>query len=921
MGQKVHPLGFRVGITKKHQTQWFARFHKQKYAQTILEDRMLRQTLTELFPQLLNPINAQKRITQSASREDNVVVPRITQIKIKRGLIPYEIGIQIHAENCDLLKSSVENLKMNPDLLCHFQKTRRYLQYLRLQLNDLSGNTITSPSATGKDMRSEEHITTSRNAVLHSTQSEDKHVANERSNSGNGIMDRRRKRLSQQQIRRQRLVLKRLKKRQNIYSNYKKLVSLYLTKQGNKVIQKQMRSGLLPFLPTLRSPYKQIASFKAPRNGPLNNSKDRTKMEGSSFSLLAEREGKTLSRFETTKKVQIKKIGSLSDLNQETLKVKVSKDLIQKAFLDSTKRPPIVENIGITPTGVIVPGVMSNDDLKVSPNINQTTLTPGHLKTTLVQEVNNINDGMLLKEPTSNLFKSRIKKKFVSIFVNRMNKNFLQALKISLKNASEQISFLHSGPDESASSFLDSASISLQTEDSYKINNILGWNKNWDFNSNHLGLSSSRGTGSNTKNVVKRPFNKVVESLTISQLLKLITVLEQKALKKMESLRRDYIAFGTFSKTASFNYYQILIFLKQLKEHVSFVKRKQKLQYTLQKMNSITGVNARGTALLSTGGLYNKYLPTNDAGLGNLAAVDEYIVPSTHSTTLTNFTNKLKNIEKECQKIKLMEYLKNVVKKHRTDNIYLYLTSISEARKELYKIKQFTKSHASFLFGLSIPHTTSTSTSAKQGAREGGATSGVFSIPTEPVLTQIVTDTNKQVNDVNLKTKVTERIHNILEKSALKKDYEKTLQDIFLEQIEKQRKMHTDNAQLIPKISIQFYSVNSNSIKAKASIVADSVIDALEKRKAFRKVVKDAKEELMRTPGIKGVKIQLSGRLNGAEIARSEWVRAGRVPLQTLRANIDYSYKTANTIYGIIGVKVWIFKGYTVLNKFSGLSK
>nr|UMB51728.1 ribosomal protein S3 [Haematococcus lacustris] len=70
--------------------------------------------------------------------------------------------------------------------------------------------------------------------------------------------------------------------------------------------------------------------------------------------------------------------------------------------------------------------------------------------------------------------------------------------------------------------------------------------------------------------------------------------------------------------------------------------------------------------------------------------------------------------------------------------------------------------------------------------------------------------------------------------------------------------------------------------------------------------------ELMRTAGIKGVKIQLSGRLNGAEIARSEWVRAGRVPLQTLRANIDYSYKTANTIYGIIGIKVWIFKGYTV---------
>ena len=144
-------------------------------------------------------------------------------------------------------------------------------------------------------------------------------------------------------------------------------------------------------------------------------------------------------------------------------------------------------------------------------------------------------------------------------------------------------------------------------------------------------------------------------------------------------------------------------------------------------------------------------------------------------------------------------------------------------------------------------------------------------------------------------------------------DPSKTLSEVFLEQIEKQRHMFKHNIQLTPKIAIKFYSVNSKTVKAKASVVADSIVDALEKRKAFRKVIKDAKEELMRTPGVKGVKIQVAGRLNGAEIARSEWVRAGRVPLQTLRANLDYCYKTASTIYGIIGIKVWIFKGYTKL--------
>jgi small subunit ribosomal protein S3 len=133
----------------------------------------------------------------------------------------------------------------------------------------------------------------------------------------------------------------------------------------------------------------------------------------------------------------------------------------------------------------------------------------------------------------------------------------------------------------------------------------------------------------------------------------------------------------------------------------------------------------------------------------------------------------------------------------------------------------------------------------------------------------------------------------------------------LINQIEKQKLINKENLKLTPKISIKFYSVKKQSLEIKASIIAESIVDALEKRKAFRKVIKDAKENLMKKQRVKGVKVQVAGRLNGAEIARTEWVRAGRVPLQTLRANIDFSYQTANTIYGIIGVKVWIFKGYT----------
>ena len=93
-----------------------------------------------------------------------------------------------------------------------------------------------------------------------------------------------------------------------------------------------------------------------------------------------------------------------------------------------------------------------------------------------------------------------------------------------------------------------------------------------------------------------------------------------------------------------------------------------------------------------------------------------------------------------------------------------------------------------------------------------------------------------------------------------------------------------------------------------ALLVADSVASQLERRVMFRRAMKRAVQNAMRQ-GAEGSKVQVGGRLGGAEIARSEWYREGRVPLHTLRADIDYGTAEANTTYGIIGVKVWIFKG------------
>jgi small subunit ribosomal protein S3 len=94
-----------------------------------------------------------------------------------------------------------------------------------------------------------------------------------------------------------------------------------------------------------------------------------------------------------------------------------------------------------------------------------------------------------------------------------------------------------------------------------------------------------------------------------------------------------------------------------------------------------------------------------------------------------------------------------------------------------------------------------------------------------------------------------------------------------------------------------------------AAIAAQMIVDDIEKRTAFRRVMKQALEKVIAAKGVEGVKLALKGRLGGAEMARYEWAKKGRIPLQTIRADIDYAEKTAYTAYGTVGVKVWIYKG------------
>jgi ribosomal protein S3 len=637
MGQKIHPLGFRVGITKQHQSEWFARFHKHQYSQAIVEDRLIRETLMSLFPELLNPM--MKKVKKRDTNQN--VLPKITHIKIERGLIPYEIGIQIHAGNCELLKAAIDNLKLNENLINNLQKTRSYLVDLRLKLKDL--------------LQLKQTIVKTRRRQF-------------------GVQ-------ANNSLKVQKLTQRRWKKRQNIVRRFQQRLTtnVLLTKTGKKIIRKLQEN----------------------------------------------------SRVKT----------------RNTTKFTQNFDKFKSAR----------QNIGLT---------------------------------------------------TSNS---------LNLILNKINKKFLKHLKENLKYWND---YMESYRDEQ---------IKKYGQLKYA---PLGYNRKWSLNR-----------------------IEVLKKQPLPILNKLLKSLQAQAINNLEILRKEFIALGNVSKTQSFNYYQMIVFIKSLKQVFKDLKKEQKLQLYRRSLYGIVNTN-----------------------LENVEKIEKSIL----SLSEKAIQNKLNNIEDECRKVRFIEYLRDIVKKHRTKNIYFYLSTISDSRKNLKKIKQFTKQHSSFLFGLDLY--------------------GLKKILAE-----------KQSDSLTLQVK--NRVEKVLKQSARKSEFEKTLQDVFVEQIQKQRTMYNDNLTLTPKISIKFYSVKPKTLESKASLIAESIVDDLEKRKAFRGVIKKAKEELMAKSSVKGVKIQVAGRLNGAEIARTEWVRAGRVPLQTLKANIDYSYRTANTIYGIIGVKVWMYKGSTTPRK------
>jgi ribosomal protein S3 len=695
MGQKIHPFGFRVGITKRHQTTWFARFQKHQYSQTILEDIFLRKTLQKLLPELLK---------KKYSSSDQMA--KIAHIKIERGFIPYEIGIQIHAQNCEAVKMAVDKLEIDSNVLQNVLKNQFVLEKAALKSKEL----FQTKTAEIEDTSNLQQISSANKKGLSKTKSDNTNRF-------------------QRKSMKETLFDKRIKKRQNTLERFRQriLENIVIIKKGKKITRKLQKADL-KVLPISR--------------------------QTNDFAQGKQKKG------------------------QNTFRSRNQKNPVNGRFSRNTQK--------------------------------RSQQNPSDLS--------NLSTARLRSMLSENREQSQKTTKFMNIFLNKMNRNFLTALKSELTYWN---SYLENYKQKQIQEFGKLRYAPLGYSSKWSLNRLKGFEKQ-----------------------------------SLSVLVKLLKVLQKQALRKLELLRKEFFVVGNLPKMKSFAYYQRIRFIKGLKTFIQQAKAD-----ILLKQKSKLGAS-------------NAWLGSKNSNVYKQLENQKILLGFKEKA----LKQKLTNIKNETRKIRLVEYLQSLVQKHRQKNLYLYLATIADSRKYLRQIQKFTKQQANFLFGLN-----------------------------PSILEQMPKEQKHEF--------VKNQLKNAIQKANRQNEFQRNLQEVFVRQIQQQKFIAEKNLALLPKISLKFYSVKPETIETNASIVTESIVDKLEKREAFRKVIKKVSEDLMKTSKVKGVKIQVSGRLNGAEIARSEWVRAGRVPLQTLRANIDYCYKTAQTIYGIIGVKVWIYRGYTQRNK------
>ena len=758
MGQKIHPSGFRVGITKKHQSQWFARFHKHKYSQTILEDRMIRETLNKIFPELLNPmLKGDKKQDQNSK----VRKSRITQIKIERNIVPYQIGIQIHAENCKLLKSVLKNLEVKRDLIIKLQKTRQYMTNLKTKLDNL-----TNQSSLARPLGGPEGAGTSLpEGVTRFENSRNFSQKNLTSSTKLAQIKLLRKKLAR--LKNSTVKISRKETPNNKFTKLKKSISSFDHNEMSKLLKikllKSKLSKLLAepktkrkilkkgeilnknLLTTLVAKQEELLGQKV--NGSSHvDKKKKKKISGflKKNPMLTKRELKRQRIFK--KRLRLRKFIRLRDkfLISKGLYIKKIGTKIEKK-LSFSLLPKFLKDLSLNSKNYLLP-VKKIDKFFGKKKIKNISHKISNLTLPSVSKKSELD----LK---TNIYSSKMKRKFANLYVEQMKKKFLPHLnELFIKYTSE----------EQNSNFLK-----------------LGFLKKWNF---EMQLDMLK----------KQP---------IEKLNRLVKNLREQFLKKLTLLRNEFVTFGYFSTKSSeiIGIFQLFNFLTKLKEFVNDLKRnfkhKIKTQIAVSKINGLNSLYPKGSPSLA-------FSPAD--GTGTVFDKNKLKIVNSSNNLLPQkvFRKKLELISNECEKLKFIEFLKDRVKKHRTDNIYLYLASLSESSRKLKEIKNEVKENLDFYFpgANSIKNQIKKTDSSSEKEQKFDATSQL----------------NSHVNE-------------ILTKLSKKHVFDKTFQDSKLEELERRKNMWVKNLQFSPKISIKFFSVNPKSLEQKASVVSEAVVDALEK--------------------------------------------------------------------------------------------
>jgi hypothetical protein len=791
MGQKVHPIGFRVGITKKHQSLWFARFSKYKYSQSILEDQMLRKTLSQTLNNLF--LNETTGVSKDAKKTNNRLnlkkkTPILTNITIERNLIPYQIVIGIHAKNCHLFKKKLIQLTSNSLVKSNIKTASETLNRARYFINEFK-------------------------------------------------------------IKTKKINSKKINIKKTRFNKRKKILSIYNKKTEKKLIIKKKGNKIIANL-TLNENFK-IQKTNNQKKQIIN--KDNLSIKKPNYLLAFKREFvKSLSK----KKNKIMTIIVKKTLHLSKNKKKLNINLLKnkKTLKNSSKN---IIHLRKTILGKVFKNSSSSIKKKFcksialfkkfenSPNFRVRLAFRDYKETIKSNFFKKKNTILKVKKN----FSLRMKKKVVRIYLNNRNNKFIEKLKYDY---TEWYNEMMKNQNMTHFNFLQKWRLTRSPIFYRFLKTIKILNEKNQFSLNQKYLINGYSQLNKIKNF-------------LLPLKKLLMILKKKIHFKFTLLKKEFLTFEKLPKIQSFAFCQVLYYFNYVKKLVNKLVQITKRQLIISKFDQNNNIdnyikvillpfvkNIKNSAnsfeemvsFLKTKKQFNKRkmssslikknpmakrilnLNMNNQGLFDqlkkkqpkLKSLNQILIHLKKGQLETNNQKQKLNIKIKTRRMKFMSYIKDIIQKHRTKNLYFYLPIIAEARRKVRENNITLQRQANKFFG-----------------------SKVHSIIKENIILKKEIKTVSAENEKikNLKKKLTPCIDKILKRNyRLKIQKKETTSLLRLRSILEEQLRLRETLQFKSKVKINFFAVQQKNFLSKASTVSQSIVDALETRQAFRQVSK-----------------------------------------------------------------------------------